>query len=742
MIYCLLLALYMCWVQAMDTKTQFQVVYLPSYETSQNLDAIQLAVLVNDKRYLLDNSQSADSLIYAGAIPLETTTYQYVVINKEGQEIEREPFDRVLNEGPSLDWFSRPNTAVSSAYTLPLVQFTQTPSQTAYHYSGEDVHPTHEIPALHIHANPDSLKKLYVDLLQDATVTANISRISGKTSRLFKKLSYSIKIAKAADSKALEGFRRFKLRSCATDPSYMREKLYYDILEASRVPTARSSYVRLFINGEPQGLYLMADTYKNPFTKKTFGQDNSEYKHGALFQGVMQENPMATGKLQLGANLGYLGSREEDYLEPGTQLSTYKLQEPAGNDTSLMPLVNFISFIESTKTWSGTTQELEQKWNEIFDVPVFLKKQYSSFSTALELLLGHNDGYLGAAHNYLLYQDPAQDGRLVWLPSDLDQTMGSTLVSGKDSEDVENILNTIDQFGLLRNMTRRPLVLQLLAVETFKKSFYQILSDYHHYLFETDAIANHVFYLKQFIQSDVTWDQSLPRIERFQSNTSLFLDELEQKILQLPLGKDFYERIDKIDFVTAIQGRIVGHPSITSLIDFFEAANQAASQFSGRIIAQIVISLGSVVTRAFVAAYKQAAANAAKNGGNPASGGGRTGTKEAVLDALTRKSGLSMEEACQILNVTKEADLTKITKSYEHLFNANDPGKGGSFYIQSKVVRAKERIEMERVQELKEKAAEEAAEAAAKEATAKEAAAKEATAREAAKEADKHSPPS
>jgi import inner membrane translocase subunit TIM16 len=50
------------------------------------------------------------------------------------------------------------------------------------------------------------------------------------------------------------------------------------------------------------------------------------------------------------------------------------------------------------------------------------------------------------------------------------------------------------------------------------------------------------------------------------------------------------------------------------------------------------------------------------------------------------------------------------------LFNVNDPTKGGSFYLQSKVVRAKERFELEKAQELKAKATEEAAEAAAKEA--------------------------
>ncbi len=53
-------------------------------------------------------------------------------------------------------------------------------------------------------------------------------------------------------------------------------------------------------------------------------------------------------------------------------------------------------------------------------------------------------------------------------------------------------------------------------------------------------------------------------------------------------------------------------------------------------------------------------------------------------------------------------------QNYDHLFNANDPSKGGSFYIQSKVVRAKERFDLEKAQELKAKATQEAAEAAAK----------------------------
>ncbi|SAL97533.1 hypothetical protein [Absidia glauca] len=125
---------------------------------------------------------------------------------------------------------------------------------------------------------------------------------------------------------------------------------------------------------------------------------------------------------------------------------------------------------------------------------------------------------------------------------------------------------------------------------------------------------------------------------------------------------------------------------------------------SARIIAQVVVSVGTVVGRAFFAAYKQAAANAAAGGGVAAAA---RGGKEGVMDALTRKTGMSLEEACQILNVQKEADLAQLTKNYEHLFNANETSKGGSFYLQSKVVRAKERFEMERAEELKQSQAKE-----------------------------------
>lgn len=62
-------------------------------------------------------------------------------------------------------------------------------------------------------------------------------------------------------------------------------------------------------------------------------------------------------------------------------------------------------------------------------------------------------------------------------------------------------------------------------------------------------------------------------------------------------------------------------------------------------------------------------------------------------------SGLTLDEACRILNVSPpkagQADLGKVHNQFKRLFDTNDPKKGGSFYLQSKVLRARERLELE-----------------------------------------------
>lgn len=60
---------------------------------------------------------------------------------------------------------------------------------------------------------------------------------------------------------------------------------------------------------------------------------------------------------------------------------------------------------------------------------------------------------------------------------------------------------------------------------------------------------------------------------------------------------------------------------------------------------------------------------------------------------------MTLDEACRILNVSPpkggQVNTEQVTERFKKLFDLNDPKTGGSFYLQSKVLRARERIELE-----------------------------------------------
>lgn len=108
-----------------------------------------------------------------------------------------------------------------------------------------------------------------------------------------------------------------------------------------------------------------------------------------------------------------------------------------------------------------------------------------------------------------------------------------------------------------------------------------------------------------------------------------------------------------------------------------------------RYLAQLIVAGTQVIARAFARAIKQeieASQQAAQRLGN-AKAEGKT-RRERVAN---QKLGISLEEAKQILSV-KDLSKEEINERYQHLFKANERT---SLYLQSKIVRAKERLEHE-----------------------------------------------
>ncbi|XP_021905184.1 LOW QUALITY PROTEIN: mitochondrial import inner membrane translocase subunit PAM16 like 2-like [Carica papaya] len=102
---------------------------------------------------------------------------------------------------------------------------------------------------------------------------------------------------------------------------------------------------------------------------------------------------------------------------------------------------------------------------------------------------------------------------------------------------------------------------------------------------------------------------------------------------------------------------------------------------AAKILANLIVMGSGILARAFVQAFRQALANASKSG-----------VAQEIVQNLRRASKVMAEsEARQILGVTEQASWEEILQKYDNLFDQN--AKNGSFYIQSKVHRAKECLE-------------------------------------------------
>jgi len=101
----------------------------------------------------------------------------------------------------------------------------------------------------------------------------------------------------------------------------------------------------------------------------------------------------------------------------------------------------------------------------------------------------------------------------------------------------------------------------------------------------------------------------------------------------------------------------------------------------GRIAAQVAIVVGQAGFKIFM----QAVAEAKAKGGNASA--------EDVARNVTGTNKMQVNEALEILNLESGATPDEIAERYDKTFAANDPAKGGSFYLQSKIYRAKESLD-------------------------------------------------
>ncbi|OVA09684.1 Mitochondrial import inner membrane translocase subunit Tim16 [Macleaya cordata] len=104
--------------------------------------------------------------------------------------------------------------------------------------------------------------------------------------------------------------------------------------------------------------------------------------------------------------------------------------------------------------------------------------------------------------------------------------------------------------------------------------------------------------------------------------------------------------------------------------------------WAAKLLANLIIMGSGIMARALVQAYRQALTNASKSG-----------VAQETMQNVVRKASKAMTEteARQILGVSEQTSWEEVLKRYDTLFERN--AKSGSFYLQSKVQKAKEMLE-------------------------------------------------
>ena len=113
---------------------------------------------------------------------------------------------------------------------------------------------------------------------------------------------------------------------------------------------------------------------------------------------------------------------------------------------------------------------------------------------------------------------------------------------------------------------------------------------------------------------------------------------------------------------------------------------------ASRVLANLLVAGGSALVRAASRAYRQALVNAQRTGvANEASKGGATASMKGMFGG---SRVMNLGEAREVLGVTETSTYEEVHARFERLFESNEKN-GGSFYLQSKIYRARERLDGE-----------------------------------------------
>jgi len=207
----------------------------------------------------------------------------------------------------------------------------------------------------------------------------------------------------------LGGLERMTLNNSVSDGTLVKQCLGYQLFRDAGLPSPRCNFASVTALDEPLGVYVHVEPLKKDFLRWAFDGDDD----GDLYEGTLSD-----------FRAGWTNTFEPDTND---------------TDPSGAPILAVTSALEL-----DDDDAMLEALGQVLDLDHFYR------FWAMEVLIGHVDGFSGNTNNYYVYR-PESSGKLVFLPWGIDSIFWQVEAFGADTTAV-----TLNNSALTRRLWEVP----------------------------------------------------------------------------------------------------------------------------------------------------------------------------------------------------------------------------------------------------------------------------------------------
>ena len=270
------------------------------------------------------------------------------------------------------------------------------------------------------------------------------------------KLPFNIDINDYNNNQNIFGYNKIKLANALFDPSMRKEITGYSVYR-NYMPAPQSNFINLTVNDQLLGLYVNTESVNGEFMDKHFNENN-----GVFFKCEAQDLFGVEGGSLVSA-LDYRGLDSLPYYE------SYELKSESG--------------------WKELIDLIYTLNNDIDNIEKYLNVDRALWYLAINTCILNADTYsLINIRNYYMYQ--TENGQFQIIPWDVSESFIGALFWWWGNP--INLYEASPYHGFDPYVEDRPLVYNLLSVETYKKMYDAHLRTIINQMLNTDFVYNKV----------------------------------------------------------------------------------------------------------------------------------------------------------------------------------------------------------------------------------------------------------